>query len=556
MVEEMDMSQFRDLFLAEANEYLQGLNQALLQLARRPEEIEPLNEIFRLAHTLKGMSATMGYTKITELTHQMEDVLDKLRKGESSITPETIDIFFECFDILEILVEEVTSGEEKKVDLLPILSKLRATTLEEKVLSVKEVTEKKEETVGTVPSPSTVERKKKMPTVRVKVEYLDTLMNLIGELVIVKAQINQLASEILDVKEREELSRALNQFERVSTNLQEEVLKTRMAPLGLIFERFPRILYDLTQRKGYKVNLEIYGSEIEVDRIITEQLSDCLIHILRNALDHGIESPEEREKFGKATIGTVKFLAYREASQVVIEVVDDGKGMDPAEIRRAAIGKGLISSEEAFSLSEEEVLYLVTYPQFSTAKEVTDVSGRGVGLDVVKTRIESFNGKLEIKSKKGEGSRFILKLPLTLVVIRALLVKIDEEVYAIPVANIRSIAVVNPEEIKTIENQQVIVLRQEVIPLIRLSEVFSISKKATSGIAVNNILDNSSLYVIVVEATGKKKGFVVSGLLGHQEVVIKSLTGLAKNTYGFSGATILGDGRVVLIIDVLSLVTS
>lgn len=558
MADEMDMSQFRDLFLAEANEYLQGLNQALLQLARRPEELTPLNEIFRLAHTLKGMSATMGYTKITELTHEMEDVLEKLRKGEISVTAETIDLFFECFDLLEILVEEIASGEEKKVDLLPILSKLRAVVVKEeaitsKVLPVKEVSEEKEEVKEAMPVSAPSGAKKKMPMVRVKVEYLDTLMNLVGELVIVKAQLNQLAGEITDLQEREKFVHNLAQVDRVSTNLQEEVLKTRMAPLGLIFERFPRILYDMTQKKGYKVNLEIYGSEIEVDRTIIEQLSDCLIHILRNALDHGIESPEEREKVGKALTGTVKFLASREASQVVIEVVDDGRGMDPAEIRRVAIEKGLITPEEAFRISDEEALYLVTYPQFSTAKEVTDVSGRGVGLDVVKTRIESFNGKIEIKSKKGEGSRFILKLPLTLVVIRALLVKVNKEIYAIPVSNISSIVVVNPEEIKTIENQQVIVLRQEVIPLIELSKVFRTSREAPAEREASNISADGSFYVVVVEATGKKKGFVVSNLLGHQEIVIKSLTGLAKNIYGFSGATILGDGRVVLIIDILTL---
>jgi len=553
MAEEMDMSQFRELFLAEANEYLQGLNQALLQLARRPEEIGSLNEIFRLAHTLKGMSATMGYTKITELTHEMEDILDRLRKGEITVTPETIDLFFECFDLLEILLEEVSSGEEKKVDLLPILTKLHAVTVEEKILPKKEVTEKKEEIA---PGVISVVPKKKMPTIRVKIEYLDSLMNLVGELVIVKAQLNQLAGRIMDVQEREEFVNTLTQFERVSINLQEEVLKTRMAPLGLIFERFPRILYDLTQKKGYKVNLEIYGSEIEVDRIIIEQLSDCLIHILRNALDHGIESPEEREKIGKAPTGTVKFLAYREASQVVIEVVDDGRGMDPAEIRKSAIEKGIVTSEEVSHLSDEEVLYLITSPRFTTAKEVTDISGRGVGLDVVKTRIESFNGKMEIKSKKNEGSRFILKLPLNLVVIRALLVRVNEEIYAIPVSNIRSIAVINPQEIKTIENQQVIILRQEVIPLLRLSEVFRTSKKASSEKVVGSISGDGLIYVIVVEAMERKKGFVVKGLLGHQEIVIKSLTGLARNTYGFSGATILGDGRVVLIVDVLGLVSS
>lgn len=549
MSDEMDMSQFRDLFIAETNEYLQGLNQALLQLARRPEESEPLNEIFRLAHTLKGMSATMGYTKITELTHEMENVLDRLRKGETTITSETIDLLFECFDLLELLVEEVTSGEEKRVDLLPILSKLRAIVIEEKEGVTKETPEKKVEVAVPGIAPELVPRKKKLPTVRVKVQYLDSLMNLVGELVIVKARLNQLASETPNVKEREEFVYALRQFDRVGTNLQEEILKTRMAPLGLIFERFPRILHDLTQRKGYEVNMEIYGSEIEVDRAIIEQLSDCLIHILRNALDHGIEPPEERKKAGKSPVGTVKFLAYREASQVVIEVIDDGRGMDPQVIRQTAIEKGLINPEEGYRLSDEEALMLATYPQFSTAKEVTDISGRGVGLDVVKTRIESFNGKMEIKSKIGEGCRFILKLPLTLVVIRALLVKVGNEIYALPVANIRSIAVIRPEEIKTIENQEVIILRKEVIPLLKLSETFRSS-------VVTNGQGNGSIYVIIVEAAGRKKGLTVSSLVGHEEVVIKSLTGLVKNSYGFSGATILGDGRVVLIIDVLSLLSS
>lgn len=545
MVDEVDMTQFKDLFIAEAGEYLQSLNQSLLQLARRPEETEPVNEIFRVAHTLKGMAATMGYNKITELAHQMENLLDKLRKGEISITTELVDLLFECFDILELLLAEVSTGEDKKVDLLPIISKLEASVSEEKPVIEREVVEKKTEVAPGIAPLEAIPVRKKVPTVRVKVEYLDTLMNLVGELVIVKARLNQLATEVGVVKEREEFARALTQFERVSTNLQEEILKTRMAPLGHIFERFPRIMRDLTQRKGYEVNLEIYGSEIEVDRLIIEQLSDCLIHILKNALDHGIEPPEERKKVNKPPVGTVRFSAYREASQVAIEVSDDGRGMDPLVIRQTAIEKGIVTAEQMFGMSDEEVLMLITHPRFSTAKEVTDISGRGVGLDAVKTRIESFNGKMAIKTKKGEGCQVILKLPLSLVVVRALLVKVNEGIYALPVSNIQAITVVSTTEITTIENQEVVVLRGEVLPLLRLNKVFQ-----PLGLQSK---DGNILYVIAVEVAGKKKGFVVDSLVGHQEIVVKSLTGLVKNAYGFSGATILGDGRVALIIDVLSL---
>jgi len=392
--------------------------------------------------------------------------------------------------------------------------------------------EKKEEIKEEVKKVST-------DTIRVRAEHLDRIMNLVGELVINKGMIQQLSS----VYKIPELETAVAQFDRTITELQEEVLITRMVPLKHIFDRYPRAVRDISKRLNKEVELEIIGSEIEVDRTLLDEINEPLVHMLRNAVDHGIESPQERVALGKSPVGKIRLQAKREKGYCIIEVSDDGRGLDPEEIKRTAIEKKIITLQGAKLLSEQEIFMLICDPNFSTAKEVSDISGRGVGMNVVKNIVEKYNGRLEIISKKHEGTTFVLYLPLTLAIIQSLLVKIEDEVFAIPVANVVEIAKIEEDYLKTIEERgKVFVLRDEVLPLVWGEELLNLNK-----VNKNN---GDYEYAIIIEQRERKFGFVVSRLLGQQQIVIKPLGKILKGAKNFSGATILGDGSVVLIIDV------
>ncbi len=534
----MDVFQYKEMFINEAQEYLQEMNRALLKLEDNPQDGELLNQIFRGSHTLKGMAATMGYDNITRLSHQMEDILDKLRKGETKQSPEVINILFECFDFLQLLVDEIVTGKTKELDLSPISTKLEAILKSEMIIS-DTVEKEKKNTEESISKPGAVE--KKTESIRVHIKQLDILMNLVGELVINKAQLTQIGNRY----KIKELNETLSQIDRVANDLQTEMLKTRMVPVSLIFDRFPRVVRDISKARGKEVNLEILGREIELDRIILEELGDPLIHLIRNAVDHGIETPEERLKNNKPRIGNIILSAARGKGLATIEVIDDGGGIDLVRIRETAVVKEIVTSEEAAQLSSKELLMLICDPRFTTAKEVSDISGRGVGMDVVKTKIESFNGFLEIYSEKGKGTKFILKLPLSLAIIKALLVKVGGEIYAIPLSNISEIATVKSKEIKTVEKEEVILLRDKVVALRRLNEIFKTPGERQTA---------EYMYIISVEAAGREVGLVIDSFIGQQEIVIKTLGGLLKRAKGFSGSTILGDGRVALIVDVNSLV--
>jgi two-component system chemotaxis sensor kinase CheA len=595
-MDELDLNQFKEIFCSEAKEHLAMMNASLLQLEKNPKDRDMLNEIFRAAHTLKGMAATVGFDKITQLTHEMENVLEKLRKGKQGASDETVEVLFNCFDSLGSLVDEASSGEDRGIDVSGLLIKLKyeidtktadfpdaddtVTVLQAPPLNPKANEAAPAPSIEAAPPTAAGEAaphvadarpesravddkpqeiidsalaKVKTQAVRIKIEYLDRLMNLVGELVINGARLQQVGID----NKIAELSVALAQFERISIDLQEEVLKTRMVPVRHIFDRYPRMVRDLAKRLNKDIEFQMIGSDIEIDRSLLEEINEPLVHLLRNSVDHGIESSETRKKAGKIPVGEIKLIARRERGYCIIEVNDNGKGMAAEDIRAKAVERGIVSIEEAKSLSENEVFMLICHPAFSMASEITDISGRGVGMDAVRHLVESFSGKLEIKSKKGEGSSFIMQLPLTLAIIQALLVRVgSKEVYAVPLTSVSEIARIDPEYVKTIELREFFMLRNEVIPLVRLDRSFEVERFSNVARPAPQAQPTSSLgdkYAVIVEISGKKTGLVVSSLIGQRQIVIKTLTGILRHTRNFSGATILGNGRVIMILDVGSL---
>ena len=497
------MSERADLyqatFISESQEILETINQSLLGLEKDPRNIAFIDEIFRAAHSLKGMSAAMSFDRITTLAHEMEDTLDRVRKGEVEASLNIVDNLFGYSDTLGDLVREVTEGGKEK-------------TARVQMPAVKE-----------------------MQSVRISTERLNSLMNLAGELLIAKNRLKNIAQTC----KVSELDEALAPFDRLVADLEEEVLKTRLVPVGQTFGRFPRMVRDLAKEQRKEIELTTEGGEIELDRAILDNLGEPLVHLLKNAVDHGIESPEEREKKGKPKLGKVGLLARREESKVVIEVEDDGRGMDPEEVKQVALEKGAVSFEEAAGMGDDEALRLTFLPGFTTARKTTEVSGRGVGLDVVKTTVESLGGAVKIRSKQGEGTKVSLKLPLTTAIIQALLVGLGEEIYAIPLADVVEVLKIGPEDINTIQTKEVIIVRGKIIPLIRLHRVWGIISQ-----------DGANTFPVVMAR--KDEGYIglaVDSLLDNQEIVVKPLSPLLRERREFTGTTILGDGRVVLILN-------
>ncbi|WP_236953648.1 chemotaxis protein CheA [Methanocaldococcus bathoardescens] len=383
------------------------------------------------------------------------------------------------------------------------------------------------------------EEKKSTQTIRINIEKLDKLMNLVGELVITRANFSQIANKY----QLKELNNAINRLSMLINELQEEVMAMRMIPVAYVFNRFPRMVRDLAKALGKEVEFIMEGTDIELDRTVLDELAEPLVHLIRNALDHGIEPPEEREKVGKPRKGVLKLIAERERDHVNIIVEDDGKGIDPDKIRKKAVERGIISEEEAKKLSDHEAINLIFMPGFSTAEKVSDVSGRGVGMDVVKTKIESLGGTVVVYSEKGKGTKVVLKLPLTMAIITALLMKLADQVYAIPITSVLDVTMINREDIKNIEGTNAIIYRDEIIPVIWLKDFLGMSYIQERG---------DELTIVVIERSGGKLGVVVDEVIGREDIVVKSLTGILKNIPGLAGATILGDGRVALILDLSS----
>ncbi len=651
-----DLQEIMEDFLIEAFEMNEQLDQDLVELEHNPEDLDLLNRIFRVAHTIKGSSSFLNLNILTHLTHNMEDVLNRARKGEIKITPDIMDVVLRSIDLMKTLLvtirdtgsdtnngkeneieeavkqlqaitsqnlegakegtteapqkevkeeakEEIKenkakaptaentasdnpladepdldytnmSAEEVEAEIERLLNKRQEADKERRAQKKQEAKPKQEEQAKpkqevaptkethkteTPKAPRTETKAKakadteenKAPsigveqTVRVDVRRLDHLMNLIGELVLGK---NRLIRIYSDVEERydgekflEELNQVVSSISAVTTDLQLAVMKTRMQPVGKVFNKFPRMVRDLSRELGKSIELIIEGEETELDKSIVEEIGDPLIHIIRNSCDHGIEPLEERRRLNKPETGKVQLSAYNEGNHIVIKISDDGKGLDPVMLKEKAIEKGVISERDAEGMSDREAFNLIFKPGFSTAKVVSNVSGRGVGMDVVKTNIEKLNGIIEIDSEVGVGTTQKLKIPLTLAIIQALLVGVQEEYYAIPLSSVLETVRISQDEIYTVDGKSVLRLRDEVLSLVRLSDIFKVDAILES---------NSDVYVVIIGLADQKIGVIVDYLIGQEEVVIKSLGYYLKNTRGIAGATVRGDGKITLIVDV------
>jgi two-component system chemotaxis sensor kinase CheA len=542
-----DLNDMQDLvqdFIIETEELIEQLDQDLVELENRKTDLDHLNKIFRAAHTIKGASSFLGFEKMQQVTHQAEEILNKLRKGEMSVTPEIMDILLEFVDYIKNILEDIKNGTDT-TEITEIVKKLKLAN-EGKIASSSQTTtsnkpapaQKEKQTAQIKKATKAIEQ-----TIRVDVSRLDSLMNLVGEMVLTRNRLGQVSSELDKRFEGdfliEQLLDTTAQIGLITTELQLAVMKTRMVPIGKVFNKFPRMVRDLSRDLKKDIELHISGEETELDKSIVEEIGDPLIHMIRNAVDHGIESPEERLKRGKPKKGNVFLTAYHEGNHIVIEIKDDGRGLDAEKLKKKALEKGIVTQEELNNMNEEEAFGLIFRPGFSTAAKVTGVSGRGVGMDVVKTNIEKLNGIIIIESEIGQGSTFKLKLPLTLAIIQALLVEVSGEIFAIPLVSVIETVRINENEIHNFEGREVLKLRDSVLSLIRLDEIFGVEGSF-----------NEEIYVVVVALAEKKFGLVVDRLVGQEEIVIKSLGEYLGGNLGIAGATIMGDGRVRLILDV------
>ncbi|KWW10937.1 MULTISPECIES: chemotaxis protein CheA [Peribacillus] len=680
----MDMNQYLEVFIEESKEHLQTASEQLLVLEKNPEDLSIVNEIFRSAHTLKGMSATMGYEDLANLTHKMENVLDAIRNSQIILTPEVFDVIFLAVDDLEAMVMSIAEGGDGKRDVSKVVHQLDLiekgespvtssaaevaaasavldkeemnegeydefewTVLQQskeqgfnsfeiaielradcllkaaRVFMVFEVLEKAGEVIKSHPPvelleeeqfdqqfsvtmitkesseelqkkimkvsevdtvvihsldlevarhanveedkiaeldnkgqeknndmlPSDVKEKKKQPsvkpasskTIRVNIERLDILMNLFEELVIDRGRLDQISNDLGN----QELHETVERMSRITSDLQTIVLNMRMVPVETVFNRFPKMVRQLARDLNKKVELEITGAETELDRTVIDEIGDPLVHLLRNAMDHGIETPEERLAKGKNEEGKIHLKAYHSGNHVFIEIDDDGAGIKKERVLNKALTNGIITRETAATLTDKQIYELIFASGFSTAETISDVSGRGVGLDVVKNTIESLGGSVTIDSKEDEGSIFLIQLPLTLSIISVMLVAIQDEKYAIPLSSIIETAIIKKEDIMNAHNQQVIDFRGKVLPLLFLKDIFEVPISQA---------EEEFLSVVIVRKGDKLAGLVVDSFIGQLEVVLKSLGNYLTSAFAISGATILGDGQVALIIDCNTLI--
>lgn len=588
-----------DGFLAETTELLEKLDDDLITLEKASDDTDLMNRIFRSIHTIKGASSFLGFDLLVKVAHKTEDVLNRLRKGEIVVTPEIMDVILEATDLVKLLVSDIKAGDiqEREIDgtiskLLPFLAEsagaqqpppppaapaAEAATSDNQEAPAAEPTSPSEvptapadsaQTTAAAPAsvpmpkPASEMAPKKAPappkptegksddlsdnsTVRVDVKRLDDLMNQVGELVLERNRMIQINQDLQQndanrADFNEEFGKLTKRMSFVTSELQMQVLKMRMIPVEKVFKKFPRIVRSMSRDLGKEVELQIIGEETELDRSVVDEIGDPLIHLIRNAMDHGLETPDERIAAGKSRGGTLVLAAVHEGNQIIISIKDDGRGIDTERVGRKAIEKGLITEEQFAAMGQREVFDLLFLPGFSTKEKTTDLSGRGVGMDVVKTNIKKLNGLIEIKSIKGLGSEFILRLPLTLAIIQSLLVEVEGEIYSIPLSSVLETIRVDQRQFHLIGGQEVLKLRDIVLPLIRLQKVFNVQPQGEA---------DNFCYVVVVGAAEKRMGLVVTRLVGQQEVAIKSLGNYLANIPGIAGSTILGDGRVALIID-------
>ncbi|KAA5807753.1 chemotaxis protein CheA [Thermoanaerobacterium thermosaccharolyticum] len=646
----MDTNQYLEIFLEESEEHIESLNENLLQLEKNPEDSHIIDEIFRSAHTLKGMAATMGFENMTRLTHKMEDVLQEIRSNSIKVTSNLMDVLFKCMDALssmtgiisesgndsydiENLIELLETNNSKEevaatniensksldsnninvyekdiiekaasqgyktysievvidkncvmksarafivfntldnlgdiVDSTPsvediedekfddrftvhLISKHEKDVIKSKLMSIseikninieellysKEIKDNKKFGPTNLGSDDQIKHSKTNKSVRVDIERLDNLMNLVSELIIIKTRLEGIES---NEKNPDTIS-TIEYLERITTNLHDAVMKVRMVPVERVFNRFPRMVRDLSRELNKKITLNMYGQDTEVDRTVIDEIGDPLVHLMRNSIDHGIETPEVRVKKDKPETGVINLKAYHEGNNVIIEVSDDGSGINFEKVKNKAYEKGMLSADEVEELSNEKLIKLLFEPGFSTSDTISDISGRGVGLDVVKNKIESLNGSIEVKTEVDKGTKFIIKLPLTLAIIQALLVMVGNEKYAFPLNSISEIVNKNKNEIHLVQGKEVVMYRGKVIPLIRLHNILDLKSNE----------DSDNFICVIIKKGDNLAACSVDELIGQQEIVIKPLGKYLSNVKIIAGATILGDGQVALIID-------
>ena len=543
------MEEIYDSFIIESEEILDTLDQDLIKLEKNASDDEIINKIFRGVHTIKGTSSFVEFDQMTYLTHHLEDILNRLRHHELKLTATFMDVLLEAVDIIKELLTKFKNRDTEPFDLTQILASLKSLdTDNDDVLETNNNvnTEAKEETKAKSKSSSI---SFKDQTIRVDVDRLDSLMNLVGELVASRNRLTQLSSDFNINKDEtesfEDLTQTASQIDFVTSELQTAVMKTRMLPVGKVFNKFPRLIRDISREFGKKINLEIHGEDTELDKSVIEEIGDPMVHLIRNAADHGIEMPEDRVKAGKEEAGSVKLIAQHEGNNIVIIIEDDGKGIAFEKVLAKAIKKGLVSEEESRLMTKKDIANLIFMPGFSTAEKITNISGRGVGMDVVKTNIAKLNGVIEIESTEGEGTRFIIKLPITLAIIQGLLASIKEEIYIIPLANVLETINIRQADIRSVNNKEVVKNRDRILPLLRLSDIYHVP---------GDEIVSDKQYVIVVGVAENQIGLIVDKLLGQQEVVIKSLGLYLSSVRGVSGSAILGDGKVRMIVDISELI--
>lgn len=528
----MDMSQYKDLFVSEVREHLQGMNEAIVTLEGSPGDRENIDFLFRMAHSIKGMSASMGYSDMAELSHKMEDLMDRVRKGTIGFESGVADLLLEGCDLLTAMLADVDSGGEGRQDVSDLVQRLVGyTPLADSAATPVDPKTRPE------PEPEVPPEKPETPqNVRVRTEILDTLVNITGELITNKNRMLSISQQL----KAQELTDAVSDLSRLVRELHDEVLKVRLMPFATIADRLPRVVRDLAKKNGKHVAFQVSGKAIELDRGILEELSDPLLHLLRNAVDHGLESPEERRAAGKKPEGSIVLEVHREKDRVLVTIVDDGKGMDPARLVSAAVEKGLLRPEEAAALSPQQALMLICLPGFSTATEVTDVSGRGVGMDAVRAAVQAIGGTLAIDATPGKGSRFTLALPLTISIIQILLVECFAVVVAFPVSKVLRTLDLRKNAIISRGKRKFIMVGNDEIPLASLHRLLGLPLTP---------LREESVPVVVVEIKDRKVGLVVDRFVGQQDVFVKPLGSPLNRIQGFFGGAILGDGRVVFILD-------
>lgn len=530
--DELDLSMFLPDYLNDTKEGFQQINSALLVLEKDHSQTGRLDEIFRAIHTLKSSSTMLKFSDIAELAHICEDLLDRLRKHEAPVTQQTIDVLFEVVDKLEMMVGERAKGKRGRVEFQALARKV-------KKLASEKISPERQEAPQEAPKTTVLPTIEKIQSVKVDIDVLDSLFNLVGELIITKNRIDNIVSDIA----RKELNAALATVDHIISELQEKVSAARLVPVGEIFQKFPRMVRDLAREAGKEVELVLEGSEIELDKAMLDTIGEPLIHLLKNAVDHGIEPTETRQQLKKKRAGTIRLAAKRTENRILIDVEDDGYGIDTTRLKKVFARQGLIKPEEVASLKDDDVLELLFEPGVSSAEEVTDVSGRGVGLDVVRNSVKRLGGTVEVVTQKGKGTRFTLKLPLTTAVMQTLMVGVGDHVFAIPTDVVLETLEIKPQDIKEISNEQVLVLRQEVIPFFRLNQVLNIDGQD----------DQDNLVAVVIHTEDKSIGLGVDTVVDQVENIVKPFDPIAQQFKGFSGGTILGDGSVALLLDIPTL---